>query len=847
MKKFAKSVAIIIVAVILLSAIPTFVSAKELDLPTVSYSTHISNIGWINSVSNGATAGNDNINNNLEAIKVDLQTKEDIDVSCGVHVSNIGWMNEVSNGQTAGTTGRALSVEGIYFYLTGADSEKYDIWYRTNIEKFGWLGWAKNGEKSGSQGLSLPVHQIEIKITVKSSFEPKNSVAPFETALVSYSSHLSNLGWTNTVYDGQTSGVAINKYNIEALKINVISNDNIKLNCGIHIANIGWIDNISSNNIIGTTGKALSAEGLYLSIVGENAEKYDVWYHSYIDKLGWLGWAKNGEYSGSQGLSIPLKAIEIKICPKDTFNPENTENAFVTKMFIYSSHVSDIGWMGSVTNGATSGTADNTHKIEAVSVSALGYGDLHIKYAAHVSNIGWMGYVCDGKTAGTTGRALSVESMYFELYGKEAQKYDIWYRSYIHGKGWLSWTSNGQKSGSVGKAIAMSGIQIVICEKGKFALDDTNGLEAEKGVLTYSAATSKDNWTEDALSCEVCGNLNEANPLVDFKAQISGEIDLGISYSVCLSSNGWADFVSDGNTFDGLYENIEAISIELTGAEKDNYDIYYSVCTENYGWLGWAKNGDCAGNEGVDSAVYAVTIRICKKNTFVQPYFGDAFVIKDEKLYGDYLFAIDAGHGGSDVGATGIDGRYEADDNLKVAQEVIRVLNQQGQKTYFIDRNITAANRPLEANEVNATILVSLHRDSTEAKNGPSGISLYTHEPNHIQRQQQPTKAYSPNEQENRHEFNELLVNNLKNNLTNITSTPVRDPYYGSAQAPTWEDYYINRLANMPSCIIELGYVNNATDNSNFDNYYREYAKAIAKSLMQTVGLKFDENKYTLE
>ncbi len=184
-----------------------------------------------------------------------------------------------------------------------------------------------------------------------------------------------------------------------------------------------------------------------------------------------------------------------------------------------------------------------------------------------------------------------------------------------------------------------------------------------------------------------------------------------------------------------------------------------------------------------------------------------------------YLFAIDAGHGGNDPGCTGYDGRYESNDNIKTANEVIALLKKQGQRTYLINRDQQTQYRPVEANNIGADFLISLHRDSSKSPSA-SGINIYTHEPSHTQRVQQPEKDYAPNERADKHNVDERLVNNLYSYLSGATGLSVALPHYGSASAPTWEDYYINRISNMPSCIIEFGFATNPNDNAIFDANY---------------------------
>ena len=231
----------------------------------------------------------------------------------------------------------------------------------------------------------------------------------------------------------------------------------------------------------------------------------------------------------------------------------------------------------------------------------------------------------------------------------------------------------------------------------------------------------------------------------------------------------------------------------------------------------------------------AVSLLICFVLTLAIIPAG-TFSAEGVKMRPSYLFAIDAGHGGGDSGAINGD-RYECNATAKVADEVIRLLQEQGQRTVLLDRNLPAKDRPSQANALNADFLISLHRDSAGAS--ARGITVYTHDPSHLQRQMEPNRDYAPAEYANKHEVDERLVNYLQNTLSSATSMPFRGIRYGSANDPTYQDYHINRLSNMPSCLIELGYVTNADDNWVFDTQYPALALAIVKALLWTVDLNY--------
>ena len=58
---------------------------------------------------------------------------------------------------------------------------------------------------------------------------------------------------------------------------------------------------------------------------------------------------------------------------------------------------------------------------------------------------------------------------------------------------------------------------------------------------------------------------------------------------------------------------MEAIKIELTGADAANYDVYYRVHAQNFGWLDWAVNGQASGTEGYGYRLEAIQIVIVPK------------------------------------------------------------------------------------------------------------------------------------------------------------------------------------------------------------------------------------------
>ena len=87
------------------------------------------------------------------------------------------------------------------------------------------------------------------------------------------------------------------------------------------------------------------------------------------------------------------------------------------------------------------------------------------------------------------------------------------------------------------------------------------------------------------------------------------------SYRTHVQSFGWQAPVTNGvmSGTSGKAKRLEAIKIQLTGADKDKYDVYYRVHAQSYGWLGWAKNGEEAGTAGLAKRLEGIQIVLIPK------------------------------------------------------------------------------------------------------------------------------------------------------------------------------------------------------------------------------------------
>ena len=315
--------------------IPTIHAASA----SVSYQSHIQNIGWQDWVSNGDLAGTEGLSLRLESLKINLENTE---YSGGIqykaHVQNIGWMDWVSNGDLAGTEGLSLRLEAIRIKLTGNMEKNYNIYYRVHIENIGWTDWTSNGEVAGSEGYSYRLEAVQIKLVKKSEkFSEKTGNAYYiKEASITYQSHIENIGWQGLVGNNGISGTEGENLRLEALKINFDRGAYSGiLEYQAHVQNIGWMDWTSSGGISGTEGLSLRIEAIRIKLSGDITNYYDIYYRTHIENFGWTGWNTNGEAVGSTGYGYRMEAIQIKLVKKGEEAPSVSSETLYVKPDFY--------------------------------------------------------------------------------------------------------------------------------------------------------------------------------------------------------------------------------------------------------------------------------------------------------------------------------------------------------------------------------------------------------------------------------------------------------------------------------------------------------------------------------
>lgn len=294
----------------------------------IRYRTHVQDYGTGEWCQNGESSGTTGESKRLEGIWIKVESDLSGNVEYQTHIQNIGWENSwTQNGEMSGTSGRSLRLEAIRIRLTGDLEKNYDVYYCVHAQNFGWMGWAKNGEDAGTAGYGYRLEAIRIQLVAKGGNAPGPTENAFRQPLVSYQTHVQNIGWQEWRSDGAVAGTSGQSKRLEAICIKLNQGSGIQYRT--HIQNKGWENGWKrSGQMSGTSGKSLRLEAIQIELTGDMAEQYDVYYRVHAQNFGWMGWAKNGESAGTEGYAYRLEAIQIQLVPKYGNAPGSTDNAF---------------------------------------------------------------------------------------------------------------------------------------------------------------------------------------------------------------------------------------------------------------------------------------------------------------------------------------------------------------------------------------------------------------------------------------------------------------------------------------------------------------------------------------
>jgi N-acetylmuramoyl-L-alanine amidase len=232
---------------------------------------------------------------------------------------------------------------------------------------------------------------------------------------------------------------------------------------------------------------------------------------------------------------------------------------------------------------------------------------------------------------------------------------------------------------------------------------------------------------------------------------------------------------------------------------------------------------------------------------------------KKTNLFLNKTIVIDPGHGGKDSGAIGPHHRYEKDTVLNISKYLYKNLKQKGFKVYLTrnsDKYISLIKRTKFANKKHADIFISIHANSISRSKAKltKGIETYFLSPARSERSKRIAAK------ENSGDINGLSFSSKNIVLTllnrgKITASQKMAIDVQSYMLHNLKKYYGNNIldkgvregpfwvlvgAQMPSILIEVGYISHPAESSNL--YNKKYQKRLAKGISNGILSYFSKN-----
>lgn len=250
------------------------------------------------------------------------------------------------------------------------------------------------------------------------------------------------------------------------------------------------------------------------------------------------------------------------------------------------------------------------------------------------------------------------------------------------------------------------------------------------------------------------------------------------------------------------------------------HEGYARVAIDTDGATGYYKK--------VSSDMKTLTITVSGKAASAQPSptptptpsataSPSATATPEAHITGEKIVVIDAGHGGTDPGASSThDGvKYvEKELNLAVAKKVRDILTANGvrvEMTRSGDTYPTLWERSEKANKLGAAMFISIHSNAIENNEGVNGAMVFYSATNNGSRYGLTSKK---------------LATDIYKNLISYTKADER--------GVKTEQHVVTRTSEMPAVLVEMGFLTNAVEAANManDGYQNKIAQAIADAVL---------------
>lgn len=370
------------------------------QLPTVTYSAHVQDIGWQKSVDNATVSGTVGQEKQVEAIKLSIKAPEGITgkLSYKTYVKGQGWQPSVESGQVSGTVGQSRPIEALSINLTDNLQKLYDVYYRVHVQDIGWMAWAKNGAYAGTLGMSKRLEAYEVKFTLKGQSVLTPTIPKEERPVLNYQVKVGQNGWQSNKLEGQMAGTLGESKALDGVKFTLSTLKYGDILYRTHVQDKGWGEILGSQTSKDYQGKRL--EAIQLDLSGNLKQNYDIYYRAHVQDKGWMAWQKNNSVAGTVGESKRLEALEVKLVAKASDFSSKTDHSFLEMKhpgLSYQTYLQKDGWKPTVLEGQLGGSIGLSKSIKAIKLNLGSTALGNIEYRTFLNSSGWQTVVNSGR------------------------------------------------------------------------------------------------------------------------------------------------------------------------------------------------------------------------------------------------------------------------------------------------------------------------------------------------------------------------------------------------------------------------------------------------------------------
>ncbi|GEM_PF-1144630 len=198
------------------------------------------------------------------------------------------------------------------------------------------------------------------------------------------------------------------------------------------------------------------------------------------------------------------------------------------------------------------------------------------------------------------------------------------------------------------------------------------------------------------------------------------------------------------------------------------------------------------------SKIWGYDIKPNGKELIFRIKYPPTYNVENELPLKGIKFSLEAGHGGSNIGAVGLSGIKEKEINLKLSIMLEALLKKNGAEVLQVrdsDKDMTLIEKREIATKSDANIHLSIHANSSEPMNeflGTSGTCTFYHNP-----------FWAP------------LAEKVFNKLIELDLKP-----FGSVGS---FNYRVTRMSDMPAILVEQAFMSHAEDEEKlYDDHFRQ-------------------------